>query len=69
MDQQTTSAGEDVKKREPSCTVSGNATTVENSTEFPQKIKKETALWPSDSTSGNISEKTQNTDSKEYMHP
>ena len=26
-----------------------------------------TALWPSDSTSGNLSEETQNTNFKEYM--
>ena len=29
------------------------AATVENSMEFPQKIKNETAVRPSDSTSGN----------------
>ena len=37
-----TSVGEDVEKREPSCTVGGNvisATTTENSMEVPQKIK------------------------------
>ena len=33
------------------------------------KIKNKTALWPSDSTSGNISKETQNTNMKEYMHP
>ena len=43
--------------------------TVENSMELPQKIKIGTALWPRDSTSGNISKETQNTDVKEYMHP
>ena len=36
--------------------------------ELPQKIKNETASWLNDSTSGNISEETQNTDLKEYMH-
>ena len=45
------------------------ADTVENSMEFPQKIKNGTALWPIDSTAGNISEETWNTNSKEYMHP
>ena len=45
------------------------AETVENSMEFPQKIKNGTALWPSDSTAGNISKKPQNTNLKEYMHP
>ena len=29
------------------------AATVENSMEFPQKIKNRTAFWPSDSTAGN----------------
>ena len=43
--------------------------TVENSVEDPQKIKNETALWLSSSTSGNISEETQSTNSKEYIHP
>ena len=42
--------------------------TVENSMELPQKIKNRTALWLSNPTSGNISEETQNTDLKEYMH-
>ena len=44
------------------------AATVESSMELPQKIKKGTALWPCNSTSGPISEeikkktqKTQNT--------
>ena len=36
--------------------------TVENRMEFPQKIKNRTALWPSNSTSGN-------TKSKDYMYP
>ena len=43
--------------------------TVENSMQFSLKIKYGTALWSSDSTSGNISEDTQNTNSKEYVHP
>ena len=30
------------------------AATVKASMEFPQKIKNETAFWPSDSISGNI---------------
>ena len=44
------------------------AATMENSMEFPQKIKSGTALRPSDSTSGYISEETQDTNLKEYMH-
>ena len=49
--------------------VQTGAATVENSREFPQKIKNGTALWPSDPTPGNLSKETQNTNSKEYMHP
>ena len=45
------------------------AATVEDSTGLPQKIKNGTALSPSNSTSGNISEGTQNTNSKEHKHP
>ena len=61
-----------MEKREPLCPVGGNeigTATMENNMEFPQKIKNGTALWPSDSTSGNISEETQNANSKEYMSP
>ena len=36
------------------------AATMKNSIESPQKLKNGTALWPSDSTSGNISKETQN---------
>ena len=42
------------------------AATVENSMEFPQKTKNGTAFWPGDSTSGNLSEETQNTNSQEH---
>ena len=45
------------------------AATMEGSIELPQKIKSETPLCPSDSNFGNLSEETQNTNSKEYMHP
>ena len=43
--------------------------TVESSMELPQKVKNATALWRSDSTSGNLSEETWNTNLKVYMHP
>ena len=33
------------------------------------KIKNGTALWPSDSTPGNLSQTTQNTNLKEHKHP
>ena len=39
---------------------------MENSMEFPQKIKNVPAFWPSDSTSGNISKGTRNTNSEEH---
>ena len=42
--------------------------TVESSMEVPQKIKYTTTLWHNNSTSGHVSEETQNTNSKEYMH-
>ena len=45
------------------------AATVESSMELPQKIKNGPALWPNNSTSGNISKETQNTNSKEHKHP
>ena len=45
------------------------ATIVESWMELPQKIKNRTVLWPSNSTSGNIFEETQNSDLKEYIYP
>ena len=44
------------------------AATVESSMEIPEKIKNVSAFWPSSPTSGNISEGTQNTNSKEHKH-
>ena len=41
---------------------------VESSMEIPQKIKNGSAFWPSDPTSGNISEGAQNTNMKEHKH-
>ena len=43
--------------------------TVESSMEIPQKNKNGSAFLPSDPTSGNIPEGTQNTNSKEHKHP
>ena len=45
------------------------AATMENSMEFPQKIKNGPAQWPSDSTSVDLSEETPNTNSEEHMRP
>ena len=42
---------------------------VENRMEFPQKVKNGNVLCLSNSTSGNTSEETQNTNLKEYKHP
>ena len=41
---------------------------LENSMEFPHKIKNGTNFWPSNSTAGNISKESPNTNSKEYVH-
>ena len=43
--------------------------TMESSMEIPQEIKNGTALSPSNSTSGNLSKETQNTNLKERKHP
>ena len=54
----STNTGEDVEERETKYNVGGNTdwySHLENSMEFPQKIKNGTAFWPSNSTSGNIS--------------
>ena len=37
--------------------------------EFPQNTKNGTAFWPGDSTSGNLSKETWNTNLKEHKHP
>ena len=37
--------------------------------EIPQKIKNRSAFWPSNPTSGNISEGIQNMNLKEHKHP
>ena len=44
------------------------AATVESSMEISQKIKNGSAFWPSNPTSANISEGTQNTNVKEHEH-
>ena len=46
-----------------------DAAAVESSMEIPQKIKNGSAFCPSDPTSANISEGTQNTNLKEHKHP
>ena len=71
INQQTTSAGEDVEKVKLFCTLVGmqmGTATMESSMELHQTIKNGSAFWFSDPTSGNISEGTQNTNSKEHKH-
>ena len=42
--------------------------TVENSMEFPKKIKNKTSIWSSNSTSGYESEENESSNSKRCMH-
>ena len=43
-------------------------TTMESNVDVPQKIKNG-AMWPSNFTSGYLSEEIQGTNLKRYMHP
>ena len=45
-----------------------SAATIETRMSFARKSKNETVLLPSDSTSGDLSEETQNTNLKEHEH-
>ena len=67
------SAGKDVgEKRNPPALLVGmqtGAATVEDSMEFPHKVKNGTAIWPSNPTSRIISQEIRNTNQKGYMHP
>ena len=69
---QQTSAGKYVEKREHVCTVDGNAdwcSQCGKQYRHTSKIKNRSTFWPSDPTSGNISEGTQNSCSKEHSPP
>ena len=71
INQQTTSAGKDVQKGEPFALLVGmqiGVATVESNMEIFQKIKNGSAFWPSNPTSGNVSEGTQNPNFKEHKH-
>ncbi|KAF6075104.1 hypothetical protein HJG60_009502 [Phyllostomus discolor] len=60
------------RKGNPGALLGGMQTgvaTVDSDMEIPQKITNATASWPSNFTSGNLSEETQNTGSKEHVHP
>ena len=61
-----------MEKGEPFALLVGmqiGAATGESSMEIPQKIKNGSAFWPSNPISVNISEGTQNINSKEHKHP
>ena len=71
--QQTTTAGEDVEKGEHFCIIDENADWCSHcGKQYGDTRKNEkigSAFWPSDPTSGNISEGTQNTDPKNISTP
>ena len=46
-----------------------HAATLENSMEVPQKIKNRTTLWPSNSTTRNLSKGYRSADSYRHMYP
>ena len=63
---------QDVKKLDDSYIADGDVNctaTVENSMEFPQKIKNRTTIESSNSTSGYLSEENENSNSNRYPHP
>ena len=67
---QTINAGEDVEKREPSCTVGKNINwyiTMENNVEIPLKIRNKVTIWPSNPTTGQMP--WQNHNSKRHVYP
>ena len=71
INQQMTSAGKDVEKRKPQCTVGGNADYCNHCGKqygVFSKIKNRTAFWPNKPTSENISSESQDTNSETYMH-
>ena len=59
-------------KRESSCTVRGivhRCGHYGKQYRVPQKVKNRATSWPSNSTSGYLSQDIQNSNSKRYMHP
>lgn len=70
--QETTSIGEDAKKREPCALPVGmqiDAATVENSMEILKKIKNRTVMWFSYYTSGYLSEEHKKANQKDMCNP
>ena len=71
INQQTTSTGEDVEKKEAFCPVDGNPDWCSHCGKQygdTSKIRNGFAIWSSNPTSGNIFEGTQNINSKEHKH-
>ena len=70
INQQTTSTGEDVEKKEAFCPVDGNPDWCSHcGKQYGEKFKNESSFWSSDPTSRNISEGTQHTNLKAHKHP
>ena len=64
--------GEDVEKKEPSCTVGGNAKGLQPQWKTVWRLHKiwnRTTLWSSICTTGYLPKEYKNTNSKGYMHP
>ena len=60
-----------MEKKEPCALLMGmqiDTATLENSIEFPQKVKNKTTLWSSNSTTEYLPKEYENTNSKRYMH-
>ena len=57
-----------MEKRENLHTVGGNAATVENSVEVPQKTKDRVTIWSSNYTAGYTFKANKNINSEIYMH-
>ena len=67
---QIINAGEDVEKREPSCTVGGNVNwyaTMENNMEISLKTRNTTNMWPISPITGHVPWENHNW--KRHMYP
>ena len=67
---QTINGGQDMEKREPSCTIGGNVNWhnhMQNSLGISLKTRIRTTIWPSNPTTGHIS--WENHNSKRHMYP
>ena len=69
INKSTNNVGEDAEKREPLCTIGGNADQCSHcGKQCGVTSENGTAFWPNDSTSWNLSKEIQNANLKEYMH-